>query len=84
MATTTHKEQAMSTDPKSVNWHGEDGQRFAFIDHAANSYTIREDNGYDIYIDIDGDDVHISWQPVVSAALGYIIMHGETISEVVA
>ena len=39
----------MSTDPKSVNWHGENGQRFAFIDHAANSYTIREDNGYDVF-----------------------------------
>lgn len=65
----------MNNDPKSIKWHGEQGSRFAFVEEYGMSYTIREDNGYDIYIKIDGMDVHMSWQPVVSAALCYIKMH---------
>lgn len=68
----------MNITPDTIKWHGETGQRFAFLDHAGQSFTIREDNGYDIYVDMEGDAVHIAWQPVVWAALDYIRMYADT------
>lgn len=62
----------------TINWHGTNGNRFAFVEHSNRSYTIRDTGaGFDVYEDIDGDDCHLTWQPVLSTAIDYINMHAQ-------
>jgi len=68
MATTTHKEPAMTTTT-NITFHGEPGWRFAFVEE----FTIREvADGFDIFRDYEGDDVRVACTDTLDEAVLYV------------